>query len=93
VRFLFANYYTQANWDLATGSRSKTNPKKMWEDDATAQIDHDKSRDAAGTLLVKGSGFFDEASNKTVVTQKWPRALEIRPIGSASQSVISRFLM
>jgi hypothetical protein len=93
VRFLFDNYYTQANWNAATNSASSTDTKKMWPSDQAAQTAYDNLRDNAGSLTMKESGFFDGPSNTATVFQKWPWALEIRPVGSASQSVIAQFTM
>ena len=93
VRFLFDNYYTQAKWDVATDSASSTDKEKMWASDQAAQTAYDNLRDLAGWLSIKESAFFDEPSKTTTVFQKSPRALEIRPVGSASQSVTTQFTM
>lgn len=93
VRFIFENYYTLTNWKNATSEDVKTDQAKMWPDGPTAQAAYFELGARAGILSVKTSGFYDEPSDKTVVTEKMPWALEIRPVGMASLSVVSQFVM
>ena len=91
VRFVFEKYYTAANWKLATSDASTTDVRKMWDSDVAAQTAYNALRDKAGTLKLKESGLYIEEIDKTRVVQKWPRALEIKPLGAKSMSIINEF--
>jgi hypothetical protein len=60
----------------------------MWDKDTTAQAAYDGIRDVFGQLPTKDVAWLN-TQPKPVLVQKNPRAVEIRPVNSASQSLIS----